>query len=47
MLRKGTENASKECDKVVDKVEKAMKINYFSDEELIKSQTEKYQPNGD
>ena len=47
MLRKGTEEASKECDKVVARVEQAMKINYFTDEALIKSQTEKYQPNGD
>ena len=42
MLKKGSEEARKVANKTLEEVKNAMKINYFSDEELIKVQTEKY-----
>ena len=42
ILRKGSEKARKVAAKTLEEVKNAMKINYFSDEELIKVQTEKY-----
>ena len=42
ILRKGSEVAKEVAEETLSKVKDAMKINYFSDEELIKAQTEKY-----
>ena len=42
MLRKGSEEAEKTAYKTLNEVKSAMRINYFSDEELIRTQTEKY-----
>lgn len=42
MLRKGSEEAEKVAYKTLNEVKSAMRINYFSDEELIRTQTEKY-----
>ena len=42
MLRKGSEEAEKAAYKTLNEVKSAMRINYFSDEELIRTQTEKY-----
>ena len=43
VLRKGSEEAEKVAAQTLDEVRSAMKINYFSDEELLKQQSEKYQ----
>ena len=42
ILRKGSEKARAVAGKTLEDVKNAMKINYFSDEELIKVQSEKY-----
>lgn len=42
ILKEGTEYAKKVGAQTLAEVKDAMKINYFSDEELIKAQTEKY-----
>jgi len=42
VLRKGSEAAREVAAKTLDEVKDAMRINYFSDEELIKAQSEKY-----
>ncbi len=42
ILRKGSEKAREVAGKTLEEVKNAMKINYFSDEELIKVQAEKY-----
>ena len=42
ILRKGCERARAVASKTLEEVKNAMKINYFSDEELIKVQSEKY-----
>ena len=42
ILKKGSENAREVAAQTLSEVKSAMKINYFSDAELIKSQTEKY-----
>lgn len=43
VLRKGSEEAERVAAQTLDEVRSAMKINYFSDEELLKQQSEKYQ----
>lgn len=43
VLKKGSEEAEKVAAQTLDEVRSAMKINYFSDEELLKQQSEKYQ----
>jgi len=47
ILKKGSEVAEAEAAKTLEKVKNAMKINYFSDEELIRSQSMKYQASND
>jgi tryptophanyl-tRNA synthetase len=42
MLRKGCERARKAAIETMDEVRKAMKINYFDDEELIQEQAKRY-----
>ncbi len=42
VLKKGSEEAEKTAAKTLDAVRAAMKIDYFSDGELLKEQTEKY-----
>ncbi len=42
ILKKGSEVARETAAKTLDEVKSAMKINYFDDLELIKSQSEKY-----
>lgn len=42
ILKKGSEAAREVAAKTLSDVKKSMKIDYFSDEELIKAQTEKY-----
>ena len=42
ILKAGSEEARKKAAKTLDEVKDAMKINYFSDAELIKAQSEKY-----
>ena len=42
MLKKGSEKAEKVAAKTLSEVKSAMKINYFSDEELIRAQAIKY-----
>ena len=42
ILKKGSETARAKAAKTLDEVKSAMKINYFDDIELIKSQAEKY-----
>ena len=42
ILKKGSEKARAVAAKTLDDVKNAMKINYFSDAELIKVQSEKY-----
>ena len=42
ILRSGTEVAREEAAKTLAEVKDAMRINYFSDEELIRAQTETY-----
>ena len=43
VLKKGSEEAEKVAAQTLDEVRSAMKINYFSDAELIKEQSEKFQ----
>lgn len=43
VLKKGTEKAEKTAAQTLLRVKRAMKINYFEDEALIRSQVEKYQ----
>ncbi|MBQ3790675.1 MAG: tryptophan--tRNA ligase [Lachnospiraceae bacterium] len=43
VLRKGSMAAEQKAAETLGKVKKAMRIDYFSDEELIRAQTEKYQ----
>ena len=43
VLKKGSEEAEKVAAQTLDEVRSAMKINYFSDEALIKEQSEKFQ----
>ena len=43
MLKKGCEVARETAAQTMDEVRRAMKINYFDDEELIRVQSEKYQ----
>jgi tryptophanyl-tRNA synthetase len=40
ILKKGTEKARETAAQTMDEVRKAMRINYFDDEELIRSQVE-------
>lgn len=42
MLRQGTERARETAAQTMDEVRRAMRINYFDDVELIRSQAEKY-----
>ncbi len=42
MLRQGTEQAREVAAQTMDEVRRAMRINYFDDAELIRSQAEKY-----
>ena len=42
ILRKGTERARETAAQTMDEVRRAMQINYFDDEELIRSQAERY-----
>ena len=42
ILRKGTEKARETAAQTMDEVRKAMQINYFDDEELIRSQAERF-----
>ena len=42
ILKKGCEAARAEAAKTLDEVRAAMRINYFDDEELIRSQAEKF-----
>ena len=42
ILRQGTEKAIEASNETLRKVKEAMRINYFEDKELIKSQSEKY-----
>ena len=42
ILRKGTEQARQVAAQTMDEVRQAMKINYFDDEELIRSQAEAF-----
>ena len=44
ILKKGTEESYKVAQQTLDEVKASMKINYFDDEELIKVQSEKYNP---
>ena len=44
ILKKGTEVAYAAAQETLDDVKASMKINYFDDEELIKVQSEKYNP---
>ena len=43
VLKKGSEEAEKVAAQTLDEVRSAMKINYFSDEALIREQSEKFQ----
>lgn len=43
VLKKGSEEAERVAAQTLDEVRSAMKINYFSDEELIKAQSERFQ----
>jgi tryptophanyl-tRNA synthetase len=40
ILKKGTEKARETAAQTMDEVRQAMRINYFDDEELIRSQVE-------
>ena len=42
ILKKGSDEAREVAAKTLSEVKGAMKIDYFSDEELIRAQTEKY-----
>jgi tryptophanyl-tRNA synthetase len=42
ILRKGTEKARETAAQTMDEVRQAMQINYFDDEELIRSQAERF-----
>jgi tryptophanyl-tRNA synthetase len=42
ILKKGTEKARETAAQTMTEVRQAMRINYFDDAELIKSQAEKY-----
>lgn len=42
VLKKGSERAREKAAETLSDVKKAMKINYFDDEELIRAQSEKY-----
>ena len=44
ILKKGSEEAYKVAQQTLDEVKASMKINYFDDAELIKVQSEKYNP---
>jgi tryptophanyl-tRNA synthetase len=43
ILKKGSEAARETAAKTMDEVKRAMRINYFDDAELIRTQSEKYQ----
>ena len=43
ILRKGSEEARAVAAQTLSEVKKAMRINYFDDDELIRAQSEKYQ----
>ncbi len=45
VLRKGSEEARETATKTLQEVKAAMRINYFEDEELIRSQSQKYEQN--
>ena len=47
ILKKGSAEARRVAENTLQDVRNAMKINYFSDEELIKAQAAKYQANKD
>ncbi len=47
ILKKGSENARTAAAQTLSEVKRAMKINYFDDDELIRAQSEKYAGNGD
>ena len=42
ILKKGTEKARETAAQTMDEVRRAMRINYFDDEELIRSQSERF-----
>ena len=42
ILKKGTEKARETAAQTMDEVRQAMRINYFDDEELIRSQVEAF-----
>ena len=42
MLKEGTEQARETAAQTMDEVRRAMRINYFDDEDLIRSQAERY-----
>jgi tryptophanyl-tRNA synthetase len=42
ILRKGTEQAREVAAQTMDEVRKAMRIDYFNDEELIRQQSEMF-----
>ena len=42
ILRKGTERARETAAQTMDEVRRAMRINYFDDAELIRSQAERF-----
>jgi tryptophanyl-tRNA synthetase len=41
-LKKGSDTAREAAAQTLSEVKRAMKINYFDDEELIRAQSEKY-----
>ena len=43
ILKKGSENAREVAAQTLSEVKSSMKINYFEDEELIRSQASKYE----
>jgi tryptophanyl-tRNA synthetase len=42
ILKKGSDNAREAAAQTLSEVKRAMRINYFDDEELIRAQSEKY-----
>ena len=42
ILKKGSETAREAAAQTLSEVKRAMKINYFEDEELIRAQSQKY-----
>ena len=46
ILKKGTTRARETAAQTMDEVRRAMRIDYFNDEELIRQQTEKFAAKG-